>query len=417
MSVVNDRHRGLATAALTALTLGTPNAFAQDAGAGIFSFSGFGTIGVVHSSERLADFTGDPTKPRGAGYSSAWSFEPDSLLGVQVAARFTERFSAVVQVVSEQDPGHTYRPEVEWANVKYQATPDFSVRIGRTVLPVLMLADIRRVGYANPWVRPPVEVYSLVPVTSNNGVDASYHMRAGAASNTLQITVGQEDSEFEGGVTSQARDIVILVNTFEYANATVRAEVGRARITIPALAPLFDGFRQFGPEGVALADKYEMKDRPVDFLAIGASYDPGGWFAMGEWGRVSGGGILGTKSSWYVSGGYRWGKLTPYATYARANADNLHDPGLTLAGLPPYLADPANALNAGLNASLGAKIVQQTLSVGARWDFAKNAAAKLQYDHTRVDAASLGLFANIQPGFERGGRVNLFSATLDFIFR
>jgi hypothetical protein len=104
------------------------------------------------------------------------------VLGAQVTARLTERWSAVLQVVSEQDPGHTYRPEVEWANVKYQATPDLSVRIGRTVLPVLMLADIRRVGYANPWVRPPVEVYSLVPVTSNDGVDASYRTNAGAAS-------------------------------------------------------------------------------------------------------------------------------------------------------------------------------------------------------------------------------------------
>ena len=416
MTMVNDRHRRLATAALTAMTLCVGKAVAQEAGAGMFSFSGFGTLGIVHSSERHADFTSDASKPRGAGYSRAWSAEPDTLLAAQVTARLTERFSAVLQLVSEQDPDHSFRPELEWANVKYQITPDLSVRVGRTVLPVPMLAEIRRVGYANPWVRPPVEVYSLVPVTSNDGVDASYRMSAGAGSNTLQLTAGRSDSKFPGA-TARVRGLVILVDTLEYGPATARVSIGRARITLPALEPLIDAFRQFGPEGVALADKYEMTDRQVTFVGVGAGYDPGAWFAIAEWSRVAGGGILGTKSAWYVSGGYHLGKLTPYATYGRAKADNLFEPGLTVSALPPYLAEPANALNFALNSSLSSKVVQNTVSVGARWDAARNIALKLQYDHTRVGAGSTGLLANFQPGFQPGGRVNLLSASVDFVFK
>jgi len=403
-------------AAAGGLLLSAGPAAAQDASPPVFSFSGFGTLGVVHSSERHADFTASPSKPYGAGYTRAWSAEPDSLIAAQVSAQLTQRVSAVVQLVSEQGFDHSYRPHVEWANLKFQVTPDFSIRAGRTVLPLRMLAEVRKVGYAHPWVRAPVEVYGLVPVTSNDGVDASYRMRVGAATNTFQLTAGRTDLRFPGA-TVQARDLVVLVNTLEFGHATVRANLGRARITLPALDPLLDGFRAFGPEGAAIADRYEMKGRPVSFAALGASYEPQSWFAIGEWCRVSSGGILGTKSAWYVSGGYRIGKFTPYSTYGRARADNLFDPGLAVAALPPHLAEPARALNFGLNTTLGAKVVQRTISVGMRWDAAKRTAVKLQFDRTRMASGSNGALGNIQPGFQPGGKVNLFSASVDFIFR
>jgi hypothetical protein len=127
--------------------------------------------------------------------------------------------------------------------------------------------------------------------------------------------------------------------------------------------------------------------------------------------------VFGKRSAWYASGGYRLGKFTPYVTYARTKSEsNTSDPGLTLAGLPPFLAGPATGLNAGLNAVLGSVPVQKTVSVGARWDFAKSAALKLQFDHTRLGAGSPGTLINLQPGFQPGGKFNVFSATIDFVF-
>jgi hypothetical protein len=417
MSMVNNRRCKLVRTALLAAALAGGNALAVDGDPGMFSFSGFGTLGIVHSSEDRADFTSTASKPRGAGYSRAWSAEPDSLVAAQVTALLGERFSAVLQVVSEQNHDHTYRPHVEWANVKYQVTPDLSVRLGRTVLPVLMLAESRKVGFSNPWVRPPVEVYGLVPVTSNDGVDASYRIRVGdGGSNIFHLAGGRTDTEFPAA-TSEARKLLIFDDTFEYGFATIRFNVGRASVTVDSLDPLMAAFRQFGPEGTAIADKYAMKDRPVTFTGVGASYDPGAWFVMGEWSRIVGGGVIGRKSAWYASGGYRIDRITPYVTYGRARADNLSDPGLTLAFLPPQLAQPANALNSALNSSLSSKIVQHTLSVGTRWDVARNTALKVQYDHTSVAPGSNGALGNLQPGFQTGGKLDLISASVDFIFR
>lgn len=405
---------GLATLAL--------RAHGQEIAPGI-SFSGYGTLGAVHSDNDHADYLADAFHPNGPGFTRRWSADVDSRLGGQVMATFTPSVTAVLQVTLQQRYNDTYRPMVEWANVKYEATPDLSVRAGRVVLPVFMVTDSRLVGYANTWVRPPVEVYSLVPVTSSDGVDASYRMHWGAATNTIQLTLGSSDSKFPdssgyGAGTAKARKIAALVDTWESGFVTARVSYGRARLTIPEGAPLFDAFRQFGPPGAAIADRYGLDDRQVTFLGLGASYDPGTWFLMGEWAKFNTHSIIGAKQAGYVSGGYRIGKVTPYATYARMKADsNTSDPGLSIVGLPPQLAGIAQQLNAILNQQLGAIPRQATASIGARWDFARNAAIKVQYDRVTLDSGSFGTFGNVQRGFfQPGGRVQLFSATFDFVF-
>jgi hypothetical protein len=388
----------------------------------MFLFSGFGTLGVVHSSESKADFTATPFKPTGAGHTHAWSADVDSLIAGQVTADLTPQLSAVLQLMAEQNDDNSYRPHVEWANIKYQFTPDLSVRFGRTTVPIFMVSDTRKVGYSNPWVRPPIELYDVVPVTSNDGVDASYRTHVGAATNTFQVTGGRSDTDFPGGSgfgagTAKSREQLALADTFEVEFATVHLNYGQARVTISQFGALFDAFRQFGPQGVAIADKYDVDKTLVTFLGIGVGYDPGNWFVMGEWGREDAHSVLGVKTGWYVSGGYRFGKVTPYVTYARTKGSgNSSDPGLTVSALPPPLAGVAAGLNAALNSLLSAKVTQNTVSVGGRWDFMKNAAFKLQLDHMGLAAGSAGTLINLQPDFVPGGKVNVFSATFDFVF-
>jgi len=369
------------------------------------SLSGFGTFGFVHSSERNADFTNASSQPNGAGHSRRWSNDVDSRIAAQASAAFTPSLSAVLQVIAEQNYENTYRPHVEWANLKYQ----------------FMVTDSRNIGYANPWVRPPVEVYSLAPVTSNDGVDASYRMPIGGAFNTVQVAAGQERSRFPDGAgghaIADARRLVSLVDTLEYDFVTLHFNYGQASITVRQFAPLFGAFRQFGAQGASIADKYELIDHRVSFGGVGASYDPGNWFLMGEWGRVNTNSVIGNSTAWYVSGGYRVGRFTPYAIYARVKLDsNTADPGLSLAGLPSSFAAIAANLNGALNSVLGSRPVQSTTSLGGRWDLIDNAAVKLQFDHTRHGEGSPGTLINLQPAFERGGNVNVLSATIDFVF-
>jgi hypothetical protein len=389
----------------------------ESPGASMFSFSGFGTVGVVHSSEDRADFTSSIFKPNGAGYTHSWSPAVDSLLGGQVIATLTPQLSAMVQVIAEQNYNNTYTPHIEWANLKYQLTPDASIRLGRTVLASFLVSDTRNVGYANPWVRPPVEVYSLVPIDSSDGVDGSYRLHLGQLVQTFVGTYGATSSKQPTGGNAEARRQWNISDTVEYGAATVRIAYQRADLTLDGLHTFFSGFRQFGLQGEAIADRYDPYRKPLAFIGIGGMYNPGDWFFTGEWGTTKFNSVLGESTAWYVSGGHRWAQFTPYLTYGELKANsNTSDPGLTVSTLPPFLVGPAIGLNAGLNAILGSIAIQSTTSAGVRWDFMKNVDLKLQYDHTRLGAGSPGTLINLQPGFRPGGTVNLFSAAIDFVW-
>jgi hypothetical protein len=306
---------------------------------------------------------------------------------------------------------------VEWANIQYQFTPDFSVRGGRTVLPTLLFSDTRKVAYTYPWVRPPLEVYRVAPVTTIDGVDVTYLMRIGNVTNVLQAHYGESDNQLPNSAGDfKARHSWGLASTSEYRATTLHFGYESADATLDSVQPLFDAFRQFGQEGIAIADKYDVDNSPLSVVTVGARYDPGEWFVMGEAAHLNSHSFIGKGTGWYLSGGYRFGKFTPYLTYGQATADNLSDPGLNLSTLPPPAVGPAAGLNAALNSLLSTKLVQNTLSIGGRWDFMSNAALKLQYDHTDIGDGSSGELINLQPGFQPGGTVNLFSATIDFVF-
>ncbi len=406
--------------ALLAMSLHAAGARAEGFEAPMFSFSGFGTVGVAHSSVNQADFPGSVLKPNGAGYSHAWSADVDSLIGGQITANFAPKLSAVLQVIAEQNYDNSYRPHVEWANIKYQVTPEFNVRLGRTVVPTFLFSGSRKVAYTYPWVRPPLEVYGRVPVTASDGVDVQYRVHTGDFTHTLQANYGGSEQNLpDGGGTLKAKQAWGVTYSVEYHAATLHLAYQRPTLTLDSTKPLFDAFRQFGPQGVALADRYGLDKKPLSIIAVGATYNPGAWFVTSEWARTESHSFIGKGTGWYVSSGYRFGDFTPYLTYAKATADNLSDPGLNLSTLPPSLAGPAAGLNGALNSLLSENsinTVQNTLSIGGRWDFTRNVALKLQYDHTNIGAGSYGVLTNLQPGYPTGGSFNVFSATIDFVF-
>jgi hypothetical protein len=383
-----------------------------------FSFDGFGTVGLVHSSEDQADFVANPVRPDGAGHTREWSAELDSRLGAQLTASLTPKLSAVVQVIVEQRYDDNYQPTIEWANIKYAFTPDVGVRIGRTALPTFLVSNHRKVGYANPWVRPPVELYGLVPFFNSDGLDASYRHRFGGWTNTTDVTLGRSDVRLpDDGGTAEIRQLVGLFDTVERGSLLLRAAVATSRVSIPSSTPFFDAFRSFGPEGVAIADRFDIDDKRVRFVAVGASYDPGSWFLTAELGRIRSRSLISDRTGGYLTGGYRFGSFTFYSTLSEVRADSeTSSPGLPLLGLPPELRGPAAALNSALNEQLASVVAQGTISIGARWDYRPNAVLKLQIDRIDVASGSYGSFVNRQPGFARGSDVTLVSVSTGFVF-
>ncbi|UYG03209.1 porin [Halomonas sp. LR3S48] len=415
--MVSHMSRKLSLTLLTSLVLAYGLPLAAQANTPSLSLNGFGTLAVVHSSEGEADFVSSMLMPRGAGHTSDWSAEVDSRLGLQLTANLTPRLSSVVQAVTEQQYDGQFRPAIEWANINFDVTPDLSMRVGRVILPVFMNSEYRKVGYATPWIRPPLEVYRTIPVSSADGVDVSYRTHIASVTNTLRATYGQSDSTFpyidatlsRATAEARAREGLTVSNTMDHGNVSVFAAYSHYRLTIEEFNPLFDAFRMFGPEGDAIADRYNVDGKSFEVISLGARYDPGNWFAMGEWTQTSSRTFLADSRGWYISGGYRLGAFTPYLTYAGQRIlSKTSTPGLSQPG--------SEALDAMLNAMLQGQPQQRSVSVGVRWDFSSNMAVKAQFDHMNHEGGSRGYLVNSQPGFEPGGSVNLFSLALDFVF-
>lgn len=380
------------------------------------SLDAYGTLGVVYSTQERADFIVDPFRPNGPGRTSELTPDVDSRIGGQVTFRATPELQAVVQTVSEQNHEDEYTPQLEWAYVQYEPMPQFTIRAGRRPTDALMVSEYRKVSYANPWVRPPVEVYSMSPVTSGDGVDLSYRMHSGDWTGRLQVSFGRAEGDFQGG-TAEAEKTWNLSYTLERRALTLRAAFSTGLLDVDAFDPFFDAFRGFGPDGTDIAERYEVDDTPFEFASAGAEYDPGPWFGMSEVGWLDSHSVLGEKLAGYVTGGYRLGPVTTYATYSRVDAlsDRTH-PGLPLADVPPERMQTARRLNAGLNRFLQFTSVQQNVAVGGRWNVRAGVAVELQVDFIDVAENSPGTLINRAEGFEHGGSAEIVSLATSFVF-
>ncbi len=371
--------RALRTLALLVLALGhTPLRAAEPDGAPdaapdaaqapqIWSLNGFGTFGLAHSSEPKADFVFDNLQPKGAGFSRNWSNDIDTRLGVQLSANLDSHWSALLQLMSEYRWNGTYEPYVNWANVKYAFTPDFSVRIGRIALPSFMASNSRRVGYSNVAVRPPPEVYRLLVVNNSDGIDAQYRLRSGAMSNTITAVYGKKTVTNTRGIDVHSSGIAGLYDALEMGAVSAH---------------------------IAYQVRHVDNQKPDlgKFMSVGASYDPGPWLLAGEWVRVSnynGVGLEAVRAAWDVMAALRIERYTPYVVLA-----DLHP--LTDTGVAP--------------------IEQKTISAGVRWDCLKHIDVKLQFDHIHMSGRSVGTLQNFQPGFVAGGSLNIVSVAADFVF-
>jgi hypothetical protein len=164
--------------------------------------------------------------------------------------------------------------------------------------------------------------------------------------------------------------------TIEYGNILVRA--AQTKVADPTTIPLTPTY----------ALTYTVIDK---FTTVGVQYDDGRAIAMGEWAKRSENTgpflpyPLAGSTSWYMAGGWRFGKLTPMLIYGKYDGD------LTLQG--------PQSTNSAWSGSL-------------RYDLVRNVALKAQVSRA---AASDGVYwVTSDPTSSK--HVNVYSVGADFVF-
>lgn len=375
-------------------------AAAQDADSRV-SFSGFGTVGLAHSTEKRADVAPDSQSEHGVGASDSTSARLDSRLGVQMNVNFTDRLSGVVQAVSEYAGEESYAPKITMAHLKYRVAPDFNVRLGRINAPLYMLSEYQRVGYAMPWARPPGEVYNYFMAL--DGIEGLYKISMG------ETIVGVQG--FYGRIDTKKADVHALRGmalNIEHGSSTLRVShiLGDIHFSTSSLETLFNTYEGLPiPPLVDIAKRLDPRDVSGSFSSVGYSYDPGSWFLRTETILADyAPSMFGRTTAGYATIGMRHGSLTPALTFAHVDNDGQVLPGAL---------DPIGILNATVQ---GQNTNRHSLTASLRWDVRPSVAVKLQAGHIQNHAGSFGALANRQPGFVPGRGYNLVSASVDFVF-
>lgn len=399
----------LKTRALTPLlvALCALPAQAENASDSIFSLSGFATLGLVGTDTNDAQYAGNG-QMRGA--DKTWSGEVDSKLGVQVSAKFSSMFSATVQLLSKQNGDGNFTPGLEWAFVKAQVNPNLSVRVGRMGGPFFAVSDFRDVGYANTWVRPPLDVYGQVPFSSFDGADLNYQMPTSLGTWSAQLFGGQGKTVV-AGTDVDFKKMLGFNTTLEMDNGlSLRFGHLSGRLTAHTtnLAALVATIRK--TPFTSTADELDPTDKKATFTGLGAVWDSGDWLVSSEYTQRRTDSYAADTNAWYVTVGHRMGKFLPYATVSElkhvdSNVVNVIKP------LTPGLAQLSAAVDGFVATQYRS---QKTWAMGVRWDAMRNVAVKAQFD--RVKPTGPGFFINVQPGFGSGSSVNVYSVAVDTVF-
>lgn len=388
-------------------------------------FSGFGTLGIAHSSDKGADFRSNIEQSSGAGLTNKIDSGVDSVFGVQTDVQMLPGLTGTAQIVSRRlSDYNSTRPYFEWANVKYQATRNLFVRGGRIVAPMFTQSDARMVGYAQTSVRPSGEVYLLNPITYMNGGDIGYRFEAGpvlykvgAAAGSLNQTLASLAGTFNYRFKNQ------LVNaSAEFSGSTLR--LGYARITMDgtgdALTLYNSALANLAANNVANAalvkERTELSNVKGDFYNIGYTYDKNQWLLQAEFAsrRMDKDSVV-DLDGYSLLAGYRIAKWTPYLSWSHMAHKSAID-------LPPVdvssLASPlARGTVTALRDSFMQRNTRTNIGAGVRWDVIENVALKAQVERINKGSGGPGLFANGTPEFLANERtINVYSATLDFVF-
>ncbi len=360
-------------------------------------------------------------------------------LGIQMTFQVSDDINVTGQLVAKGVDN--YDVEAEWAYLSWDMTENFTARIGRQRTPYYLLSEYLDVGYAYPWTRPPIEMYSL-PLNNTDGLAFLYDFNVADWNFGTHVYVGEAFGDVEslgGSFRLQNRGITFTAETgswtlrLGYSNSEVKVAsivsggsgeellqgingidgVGglKASIdTINANAALL------GLDPIASIDKLPLDGIQTDYMSAAFTYDNGSLLVIGELSNLAVEDFIQPAGDGgYLMVGYRFGKWMPHITYSRFYTDSDNDKqvqdyidaavaapgalgavtrvGALAQGVPPAQAEAlasaaiGNAVSGAEDLANGlAPLIQEQASITLGVVYDINSRVKAKFDVTKYDS-------------------------------
>lgn len=394
---------------------------AIDLGSPRFRLSGFGTLDVTSAGTKQYGHHKELTHE---GQFGGVSIFPGSVGGLQLDADLLPRLSATVQVVGKERTKQDLFNILDWAFLRYQATPNTVIRAGRMGVDLFMLSEYRNIGYAYLWTHPVAEFYMPISLSHFDGFDLKYSRRISPGFLEFKIYGGQTGSD----ITVSRGELGYRARPFGGANLSLETDYWKFRLTYAAtevhsirnqpfhqlLGALNRVPQAVWPEAAALSEHMAAEGKLSSYYAAGFVYDKNAWLIQSEWSLLASKWPSVNMTQGYLSTGHRIGPVTLYSvgSYARSLDDPLHISADQEAssGVDRLKTIAQNAFNRTL-------VDQNTFSLGARWELNPQMALKAQWDHTWVRKNGGGLLVLKEPALDKDITLDTFSLNLNFIFK
>jgi hypothetical protein len=396
---------------------------------GEVEFSGFASIGagrLQYDNVRYIDFTDE------------WSFNSDSVVGVQAQIEFSDRWSLIAQVVAngyDYTDNAPFTPNLEWLVLGYQLNANTQLRFGRIRAPQYRYSTTLEVGYTYQWVRPSQNAYPLFfsPFRGVDGFDISHNVSYDDVDVGYQVFVGQTEGKYEG--TEVDAELTYGGNVFAtWSNFSARISAQQFKISVdyPNFAPLIAGYEAFadGYSGTPGAEdalllipaSFSTKSQNVSYFSVGFSYEVNRWTFSSE--------VLNLRSEdrnfandadgYYISAAYQFKDISPYimiGEYHNRFSNDIKNKVIASESSIAVGVDPA--LDGLRDQTLATfeffNVDQETITLGMRYDFHPKADFKIEVEYFHFLNGSYG---NMYPDeiTDKGRDTVLTSFVIDVVF-
>lgn len=356
--------------------------------------------GGVLSSEKIGH----------VGYDESLTFGADSVLGLQATANISEDFRVTSQLLASGQDDSNVR--VDWAYLSHDILDNFTLRMGRLRSPLYLYSESLDVGYAYPWIRPPVEVYNIIPFSSFDGVQGYVKNPWGDWEMSLLAYAGSvsEDTSLFGQSTNVAlADYAGLGLVWDRDWLSIRVGYHQAKTTISSseISTFLNSVLE--PNFPTIAADLRVDDKKTRFYQIGVQINKGKFLLIAESTRMAlERSFVPIHRSWYGLLGYqRSRQFLFHLTYAEVIAE------LHLGFSDPIPA--GDALKSYVDSLLlVADDKQRSVLVGMRYDYTVGIAYKLEWQRILVDKgrSSVGGKSDISVD----GHTDAISFAVDVIF-
>lgn len=382
------------------------------------NFSGFGTLGFGKVNTNVATIL---------EYDDHWTARSDSVLGVQIDHQLMENVSITTQIIA-QDTNYNdatdFETGFEWLFLSYNYTGTTQIRLGRLRNPMLIFSNVLAVGYAQTWVRPPLNIYipHFTAITNFDGIDMTFSRSLFGQEADLSLYAGVMDDNFTN-LTVKADSMLGARVDFLFDHYSVRYGLGFARVsnTINAmelLRPAFQNLSNLSPIFGEIAAALRIEAEWFHQHTLGVQTEWDNWALILELSSFSviSSEVTSRTSGAYLSLGYQFDSFMPYGLIGYS--DNLYRGELFDLLAQSYAVLP-QGVSAGLDQLRGTAglIFDETKNTGFSWtfgcryDFHPQAALKFefQYFENQSHATPMSLPAS-------GDSILLSTIVVDFVF-